>query len=67
MDGDLFGLFGLDVAWMWRRVWARAGAITALAALLLVFVYSADCRLPRFGLGASRAALFFSPKPAARH
>ena len=47
---------------MWRRVWARAGAIAAFAALLLVFVYSADCRLPRFGPGASRAALFFSPK-----
>jgi hypothetical protein len=63
----LCGLFGLAVGWMWRRVWARAGAIAALAALLLVFVYSADCRLPRFGPGASRAALFFSPKPAARH
>ena len=58
----LCGLFGLAVAWMWRRVWARAGAVVALAALLLVFVYSADCRLPRFGPGASRAALFFSPK-----
>lgn len=60
----LCGLFGLAVAWMWRRVWARAGAIAALGALLVVFVYSADCRLPRFGPGASRAALFFSPKPA---
>ena len=63
----LCGLFGLAVAWMWRRLWARAGAIAALAALLMVFLYSADCRLPHFGPGASRAALFFSPKPAARH
>ena len=36
------GLFGLAVAWMWRRVWARAGAVVAFAALLLVFIYSAD-------------------------
>jgi len=62
----LCGLFGLAVAWMWRRIWARAGAVVAFAALLLVFVYSADCRLPRFGPGASRAALFFSSKPASR-
>ena len=61
----LCGLFGLAVAWMWRRVWARAGAIAALGALLLVFGYIADCRLPRFGPGASRAAPFFSPKGAA--
>ena len=61
----LCGLFGLAVAWMWRRVWARAGALAALAALLMVFVYSADCRLPRFGPGASRAAPFFAPGPAA--
>ena len=56
----LCALFGLAVAWMWRRVWARAGAIAAFAALLLVFLYTADCRLPRFGPGASRAAPFFS-------
>jgi hypothetical protein len=60
----LCGLFGLAVAWMWRRVWARAGAIAAIAALLLVFVYTADCRLPRFGPGASRAAPFFYDKAA---
>jgi hypothetical protein len=56
----LCGLFGLAAAWMWRRVWARAGAVAALGALLLVFVYIADCRLPRFGPRASRAAAFFS-------
>jgi hypothetical protein len=58
----LCALFGLAVAWMWRRVWARAGAIAAFGALLLVFVYIADCRLPRFGRGASRAGLFIAPK-----
>lgn len=63
----LCGLFGLAVAWMWRRVWARTGAIVAFAALLPVFLYSADCRLPRFGPGASRATLFFAYRPPARH
>jgi hypothetical protein len=58
----LCGLFGLAVAWMWRRVWARAGAIVALGALLLVFVYSVDCRLPGFGPSASRGAPFFMPR-----
>jgi hypothetical protein len=58
----LCGLFGLAVGWMWRRVWARAGAIAALGALFLVFFYIADCRLPHFRPGASRAAPFFSPQ-----
>jgi hypothetical protein len=62
----LCGLFGLAVAWMWRRARTRAGAVVALAALLLVFIYSADCRLPRFGPGASRAAPFFWSRAAAR-
>ena len=61
----LCGLFGLAVAWMWRRVWARAGAVAALGALLLVFLYIVDCRLPGTGPGASRAAPFFAPGPAA--
>ena len=61
----LCGLFGLAVSWMWRRVWARAGAVAALGALLLVFVYSVDCRLPGFGPYASRGAPFFAPKPPA--
>ena len=60
----LCGLFGLAVAWMWRRVWARAGAIAALGALLLVFAYIADCRLPRFGPGASKAAPLLAPGPS---
>jgi hypothetical protein len=60
----LCALFGLAVAWMWRRVRARAGAIAALAALLLVLAYTADCRLPRFGLGATRALPFLWRGPA---
>jgi hypothetical protein len=57
----LCGLFGLAVAWMWRRRWARAGAIAALGALALVSLYTIDCRLPRFGPGATRAAPFLMP------
>lgn len=59
----LFGLTGMAVAWMWRRTWARAGAIVAIGALSLVTVYTIDCRWPRFGPGASGAAPFFSPAP----
>jgi hypothetical protein len=62
----LCALFGLAVAWMWRRRWARAGAVVALAGLALVFVYIADCRWPRFGPGASRAAHVLLPGPTAR-
>ena len=56
----LCGLFGLAVAWMWRRARARAGAVVALAALGLVALYTIDCRLPRFGPGASGAAPFLA-------
>ncbi|HEX3903579.1 MAG TPA: glycosyltransferase family 39 protein [Polyangia bacterium] len=63
----LCGLFGLAVAWMWRRARARAGAVAALGALLLVLVYTVDCRLPRFGLGASRAAPIFHTGHATGH
>jgi hypothetical protein len=55
----LCGLIGLAVAWMWRRAWARAGAVAAIGALVLVFLYTADARLPRFGRGATRAAPIF--------
>ncbi len=61
----LFGLTGMAVAWMWRRTWARAGAVAALGALSLVALYTVDCRWPRFGPGASEAAPFFSPPPVA--
>lgn len=62
----LCALFGVAVAWMWRRVWARAAAVAALAAVGLVFVYIADCRWPRFGPGASRAAPLLEPGPRVR-
>jgi len=55
----LCGLCGLAVAWMWRRARARAGAVAAIGALVLVFLYTADARLPRFGRGATRAAPVF--------
>jgi hypothetical protein len=61
----LCALFGLAVAWMWRRARTRAGAVAAMGALLLVLAYTADCRLPRFGPGATRAAPFlWVPRPA---
>lgn len=56
----LCGLTGIAVAWMWRRAWARAGAIAAIGALALVGLYTIDCRWPRFGPGATRAAPFFA-------
>jgi len=61
----LCGLFGVATAWMWRRARARVGAVAALAAVLLVFLYVADCRWPRFGPGATRAAPFFEHGPSA--
>jgi Dolichyl-phosphate-mannose-protein mannosyltransferase len=61
----LCALFGLSVAWMWRRIWARAAALAALASLLGVFLYIADCRWPRFGPGASRAAPISDKGPSA--
>ncbi len=62
----LCGLFGVAVAWMWRRKWARAGAVAALAALALVVVYIGACRWPRFGPGANRAAPLLAPGPSLR-
>ncbi|HXT96189.1 MAG TPA: glycosyltransferase family 39 protein [Polyangia bacterium] len=57
-------LFGLAVAWMWRRVRTRAGAVAAVAALALVAVYIVDCRRPYFGRGATRAAPFLARGPS---
>ncbi len=62
----LSALFGIAVAWMWRHRRARAGAVAALVALLLVAVYIADCRWPRFGPGAVRAAPLLARGPASR-
>lgn len=61
----LCALFGLSVAWMWRRVRTRAGAVAAVAALALVALYVVDCRWPRFGPGATRAAPFLARGPSA--
>ncbi|HVV52974.1 MAG TPA: hypothetical protein VHO06_25155, partial [Polyangia bacterium] len=55
----LFGLTGIAVAWMWRRTWARVGAIAAVAALALVALYTIDCRWPRVGPRATGPAPFF--------
>ena len=60
----LSALFGLAVAWMWRR--RAAGAVAALVALLMVVVYIADCRWPRFGAGAVRAAPLLARGPVSR-
>ncbi|MES1207033.1 MAG: glycosyltransferase family 39 protein [Pseudomonadota bacterium] len=62
----LSALFGIAVAWTWRHIRARAGAVAALASLLFVAVYIVDCRWPRFGPGASRAAPLFAQGPIAR-
>ena len=65
-DADLVGPVrarrGLDVA----AAAARAGAVAALVALLLVVVSIADCRWPRFGPGAGRAAPFLAQGPRSR-
>jgi 4-amino-4-deoxy-L-arabinose transferase-like glycosyltransferase len=61
----LCALFGVGVAWMWRRRarwWWRVAALVAMAAVLVVAAYSAHARFPRFGPDANTAAPFFSPK-----
>ncbi len=60
----LSALFGIAVAWLWRRRWAAA-SVLALMALFLVAVYIGDCRWPRFGPGAARAAPLLAPGPVA--
>jgi hypothetical protein len=56
-------LFGVGVAWMWRRRarrrW-RVAALAAMGALLLVAAYSIHARFPRFGENANTAAPFFA-------
>lgn len=57
----LCALFGLGVAWMWRRGgrrW-RAPALAALGALALVAAYSLHARFPPLGKNANTAAPFF--------
>ena len=57
----LCAMFGVGVAWMWRRgrrLW-RAGAVVALGGLALVAVYSVHARFPPIGEYGFTAAPFF--------
>jgi hypothetical protein len=54
-------LFGVGVAWMWRRGrgW-RVPGVLAMGAVGLVAAYSLHARFPSFGKDASRQAPFFA-------
>jgi hypothetical protein len=57
----LCAMFGVGIAWMWRRgrrLW-RVGAVVALGGLALVAVYSLRARFPPLGKNANTAAPFF--------
>ena len=58
----LCALFGVGVAWMWRRArWRwRIPALVAIGCVGLVAAYSAYARFPRFGKDANTAAPFFA-------
>jgi hypothetical protein len=56
----LCALFGIGVAWMWRRRRWRVPAVVALGCVGLVAAYSVHARFPRFGKDAYRAAPFFA-------
>jgi hypothetical protein len=58
----LCALFGVGVAWMWRRArWRwRIPALVAIGCVGLVAAYSAHARFPRFGKDAYTAAPFFA-------
>ena len=58
----LCALFGVGVAWMWRRArWRwRVPALAAMGAIALVAAYSIHARFPRFGPDANTAAPFFN-------
>jgi hypothetical protein len=58
----LCALFGVGVAWMWRRArrgW-RVAALAAIGCVALVAAYSAHARFPGFGRDAYRQAPFFA-------
>jgi hypothetical protein len=66
----LCALFGVGVAWMWRRargrrLW-RGAALVAMGAVALVAVYSVHARFPRFGKDANRQGPFFFEPAAAK-
>ncbi|HEY7373333.1 MAG TPA: hypothetical protein VIF57_14315 [Polyangia bacterium] len=66
----LCALFGVGVAWMWRRargrwLW-RGAALIAMGAVALVAVYSVHARFPRFGKDANRQGPFFFEPAAAK-
>lgn len=59
----LCALFGVGVAWMWRRRarWAwRLAALAAIGCVALVAAYSVHARFPGFGPDANTAAPFFA-------
>jgi hypothetical protein len=65
----LCALFGVGVAWMWRRRarWAWRGAsLLAMGAVALVAAYSVHARFPRFGKDAVRQAPFLFEPGAAK-
>jgi hypothetical protein len=42
---SLYALFGLAVAWLWKRPWARPLSVVQLIALAAVSAYTIYCRL----------------------
>jgi len=44
-SAPLYALFGLGVAWLWKRPWVRPLAILELAALGAVAIYTIYCRV----------------------
>ncbi len=54
------GLYGLAIAWLWRRRWGRAVGVVALGALALVALYTGYCRWPRERPGVGGQAPFFA-------
>jgi hypothetical protein len=63
----LSGLFGLGVAWLWRRWVTRPLAVLAMGCLGLVAGYLVDCRSQHFGQAKAVDVPFFRrPAPVAR-
>jgi hypothetical protein len=60
----LSGLFGLGVAWLWRRWITRVAALFAIGALGLVAGYVGYCRVPYLGRAARVPVPFVRPAAA---